>query len=45
MRGLPATSAKASLRTRRWDAVVLGSALPGLIAAIQIGRRGARGGQ
>ncbi|NQZ97746.1 MAG: hypothetical protein HRU01_14645 [Myxococcales bacterium] len=42
MRGLPATPAKASLRTRRWDAVVLGSALPGLIAAIQIGRRGAR---
>ena len=31
-----------SLRTRRWDAVVLGTAIPGLIAAIGLGRRGAR---
>ena len=31
-----------SLRTRRWDAVVLGTSLPGLIAAIVLGRRGAR---
>lgn len=31
-----------SLRTRRWDAVVLGTSLPGLIAAVVLGRRGAR---
>ena len=42
MRGLPALEASASQRTRRWDAVVLGGALPGLIAAVRLGMRGAR---
>ena len=42
MRGLPATSGRNALRTRRWDALILGGALPGLITAIQLGRRGAR---
>jgi len=30
------------LRARRWDVVVLGSALPGLVAAVRIGMAGAR---
>ncbi len=42
MRGLPAISPKASLRTRRWDALVLGGATPGLVAAVLLGRSGAR---
>jgi hypothetical protein len=42
MRGLPALAESACQRTRRWDAVVLGGALPGLIAAIRLGMRGAR---
>ena len=42
MRGLPALAASASQRTRRWDAVVLGGALPGLIAAVRLGMRGER---
>ncbi len=42
MRGLPALAASATQRTRRWDAVVLGGALPGLIAAVRLGMRGAR---
>jgi len=29
-------------RTRRWDALVLGGALPGLVTAIVLGQRGAR---
>jgi hypothetical protein len=29
-------------RVRRWDAVILGSALPGLVAAIRLGMRGNR---
>jgi hypothetical protein len=29
-------------RTRRWDAVVLGGALPGLVTAVVLGQRGAR---
>ena len=37
MRGLPPIGC--SFRVRRWDAVVLGSALPGLIAAIRLGMR------
>jgi len=40
MRGLPPVDC--SFRVRRWDAVVLGSALPGLIAAIRLGMRGHR---
>jgi hypothetical protein len=42
MRGLPALAASASQRTRRWDAVILGGALPGLIAAVRLGMRGQR---
>ena len=42
MRGLPTVSVGGTLRTRRWDAVILGGALPGLIAAVLLGRRGAR---
>ena len=40
MRGLPPVGC--TFRVRRWDAVVLGSALPGLIAAIRLGMRGLR---
>lgn len=40
MRGLP--SVGCTFRVRRWDAVVLGSALPGLVAAIRLGMRGLR---
>jgi len=42
MRGLPELAASASQRTRRWDAVILGGALPGLIAAVRLGMRGER---
>ena len=42
MRGLPALPASASLRTRRWDAVILGGALPGLAAGVVLAMRGAR---
>ena len=40
MRGLPPVGS--TFRVRRWDAVVLGSALPGLVAAIRLGMRGFR---
>ena len=40
MRGLPPVGC--TFRVRRWDAVVLGSSLPGLIAAIRLGMRGLR---
>jgi hypothetical protein len=40
MRGLPPVGS--TFRVRRWDAVVLGTALPGLIAAIRLGMRGLR---
>jgi len=42
MRGLPTIEQSGRIRTRRWDAVVLGSALPGLVAAIRLGMNGAR---
>lgn len=42
MRGLPPIEPGPSTRTRRWDAVILGSALPGLVAAVRLGMRGAR---
>jgi hypothetical protein len=42
MAGLPAVEASDRFRTRRWDAVVLGGALPGLIAAARLGSHGAR---
>ena len=42
MRGLPSIEQSGRIRTRRWDAVVLGGALPGLVAAIRLGMNGAR---
>ncbi|MFQ5418282.1 MAG: hypothetical protein ACE5FL_14750, partial [Myxococcota bacterium] len=42
MRDLPSVGVEDRFRTRRWDAVVLGGALPGLIAAIRLGMNGAR---
>ena len=42
MRGLPAAETRPTTRSRRWDAVILGAALPGLIAAVRLGMRGAR---
>jgi hypothetical protein len=42
MRGLPTVERSRQFRTRRFDAVVLGGALPGLIAAIRLGMSGAR---
>lgn len=42
MGGLPAIAATESYRVRRWDAVILGGALPGLVAAIRLAKRGAR---
>jgi choline dehydrogenase-like flavoprotein len=42
MRSLPSIEQSGRIRTRRWDAVVLGGALPGLVAAIRLGMNGAR---
>jgi hypothetical protein len=42
MRGLPRVAPRDTHRVRRWDVVVLGGALPGLIAAVRLGQRGAR---
>jgi hypothetical protein len=42
MRGLPAAETRPTTRIRRWDAVILGGALPGLVAAVRLGLRGAR---
>ncbi len=42
MRGLPSIRASDAHRTRRWDAVILGSAVPGLVAGILLGRHGRR---
>ena len=42
MRGLPAVSGGDRLRARRWDAIVLGTALPGLVAAVRLAMHGAR---
>ncbi|MBW2361487.1 MAG: hypothetical protein JRG84_11330 [Deltaproteobacteria bacterium] len=42
MRGLPEIETGATTRVRRWDAVVLGGALPGIVAAARLGMRGAR---
>jgi hypothetical protein len=39
---LPPPQGRGNPRTRRWDAVVLGGALPGLVTAIVLGQRGAR---
>ncbi len=42
MSRLASRQGAASLRARRWDVVMLGSALPGLFAAIRLGMRGLR---
>jgi hypothetical protein len=42
MRGFPAIASSESHRVRRWDAVVMGTALPGLVAAACIARAGRR---
>jgi hypothetical protein len=42
MVALPPPRGRAHARTRRWDAVVLGGALPGLVTAVVLGQRGAR---
>jgi hypothetical protein len=42
VRGLPPIAAGEAFRVRRWDAVILGSALPGLITAIRLGMCGIR---
>ena len=42
MRGLQSARSSAGLRARRWDAVVLGGALPGLVAAARLGMEGLR---
>lgn len=42
MHGLPVLNASDTPRVRRWDAVVLGGALPGLVMAVVLMMRGAR---
>ena len=42
MRGFPALERSQSHRVRRWDALVLGGALPGLVASAALARRGRR---
>lgn len=42
MARLPTVDPGGHYRTRRWDAVVLGAAVPGLIAAVRLGMSGAR---
>ena len=34
MRGLPAVPSSASHRTRRWDTLIVGGALPGLVTGV-----------
>ncbi len=42
MRGFPAIASSEAHRVRRWDVLMLGSALPGLVAAVRLGQRGLR---
>lgn len=42
MRGVAEAAPSASLRARRWDVVILGGALPGLVAAARFGLDGLR---
>jgi len=42
MKALPQISRAEAFRVRRWDVVMLGSALPGLVAATRLGQRGLR---
>jgi len=42
MRGLPEVERSQQFRSRRYDAVILGGALPGLVAAVRLAMGGAR---
>lgn len=42
MRSLPSISSAEAFRVRRWDVLMLGSALPGLVAAARLGQKGLR---
>jgi hypothetical protein len=42
MRGFQSIAGSETYRVRRWDVLMLGSALPGLIAAVRLGQRGLR---
>ncbi len=42
MKRLPEAQTTPTSRIRRWDAVVLGSSLPGLVAAVRLGMHGGR---
>lgn len=42
MRSVALDGPEGRLRARRWDVVILGSALPGLVAAVRLGMAGAR---
>ncbi len=42
MKHLPKAQTTPTSRIRRWDAVVLGSSLPGLVAAVRLGMHGGR---
>jgi hypothetical protein len=42
VRSLPSISSAEAFRVRRWDVLMLGSALPGLVAAVRLGQRGLR---
>lgn len=42
MRGVARVRGRDTQRVRRWDVVVLGASLPGLVAAVRLGRSGAR---
>ncbi len=42
MRGLPGLNVRETDRVRRWDVVVVGGALPGLVAAARLAMRGAQ---
>jgi hypothetical protein len=42
MKSVPLDGPEGRLRARRWDVVVLGTALPGLVAAVRLGMAGAR---
>jgi hypothetical protein len=42
MRGLPSVSTGERQRARRWDAIVLGGSLPGLVASVRLAMHGAR---
>ena len=39
MKGLPEAETTPTTRIRRWDALVLGSGIPGLVVAVRLGMR------